>query len=221
MCVCESACVHVCVHVSSRPTYGSSSPGLLHHFPILFQQSVSNLLRLTALHLSLWTSHIPLPLFMSFSPNLTLSSLVINFPSPLHCLVFYCLSSLTHHLLPSHSSGFYLENFIYCPFSKNHQNHIISTPLTLFLLIIHLPLLMPILLSLPLSLFLIRQLCALNRDVGLGLAHLHRQGCDNRALPEAGCRQSIKAKGHKKNWPDRHLNRSLKYYPTAAIPAKC
>lgn len=41
-------CLHVCV--SYRPTYGSSSPGLLHHFPILFQQSVSNLL--PGLHLS-------------------------------------------------------------------------------------------------------------------------------------------------------------------------
>lgn len=155
---------------------------------------------------------------MSFSLNLTLSSLVINFPSPLHRLVFYCLSSLTHHLLPSHSSGFYPEKNIYCPFSKtsritifpshstfvsfNHQfatAHVNSSP----------------------SCFVIRQLCAVNRDVGQGLAHLDRQGCDNRALPEAGCRQSIKGKGHKKNWPDRHLNRSLKHYPTAATPGKC
>lgn len=145
---------------------------------------------------------------MSFSLNLTLSSLVINFPSPLNRLVFYCLSSLTHHLLPSHSSGFYPEKNIYCPFSKtsritifpphstfvsfNHQfatAHVNSSP----------------------SCFVIRQLCAVNRDVGQGLAHLDRQGCDNRALPEAGCRQSIKGKGHKKNWPDRHLNRSLKH----------
>lgn len=46
-----------------------------HHFPILFQQLVSNLLWLIALHLSFCTSHIPVPQLLSFTLNLTLSSL--------------------------------------------------------------------------------------------------------------------------------------------------
>lgn len=113
----------VCVCVSWRPTYGSSSPGLLHHFPILFQQSVSNLLRLAALHLSLCTSHIPVPLLVSFSLNLTLSSLHALIPSYLSCRQFPLsapslsfLLSLPFcsdiHLLPPPSlcsSGFYLH----------------------------------------------------------------------------------------------------------------
>lgn len=79
-------CVCVC------PTYKSSSPGLLHHFPILFQSQVSSFLRLTALHVSIFSSHIPSPLPLSLlQPHLFLSphsvlSLTIHFQSLLSLL---------------------------------------------------------------------------------------------------------------------------------------
>lgn len=47
------------------PNFGSSFSGVLRHFPILFQLSVSRLLWLTALHACICSSHIPSPLLLS------------------------------------------------------------------------------------------------------------------------------------------------------------
>ncbi len=99
----------------------------LHHFPILFQQSVSNLLRLTALHLSSPPPTSPY-LCSSFSLNLTLSSLHVLILSYLSCrqfplstaslmFSFVSIVCLTHLFPPCYcSSCFYLERPLFLSF---------------------------------------------------------------------------------------------------------
>lgn len=88
-------CSIFCVWVSVCPTYGSGFSGLLRHFPILFQHSVSRLW-LTALHVCICSSHIPSPLLLSLlqphpflSPHSALS-LTVHF-HPLLPLVWHPL----------------------------------------------------------------------------------------------------------------------------------
>lgn len=85
--------------MSTGPTYGSSSSGLLHHFPILFQQSVSNLLWLTALHHSICSSHILLPQL----PSLTSTS---PFPLP---ACWFSIISVAAISFPPPFQGFQLS----------------------------------------------------------------------------------------------------------------
>lgn len=81
------------------PTYESSSSGLLHHFPILFQHSVSSFLWLTALHVSICSSHIP-------STSAPVPSPTSAFPLSTFCLISPCpflvsaRSPVWHHLTP-------------------------------------------------------------------------------------------------------------------------
>lgn len=136
----------------------------LHHFPILFQQSVSNLLRVTALHLFSAPPTFPYLcscLFLSTSPfppsmyGICLIYLVVSFPSPPHPLSFPLSIWLNSFLPPVPQLAFILNiifswhffNPSYWHFSLNYL-YLAQNTQPSFLFISRLPLFMSSILSL-------------------------------------------------------------------------
>lgn len=195
MCVCVIE-THLWKQLSWPP-----SP-LPHPVPAVSQQ-------LTALHLSSQPPTFPYLcscLFVSTSPfplsthSFYLISLVVRFPLSIPSISFSIVSlvwlscNFCSDITPSPSSSLplliwllswttHLLLFFYKLTSFDYRYlHLTQS----FSFILCLPLFMSILLPLSAPPTLLWQLCAVNKDVGQGLAHLDRQGCDKWASPQAG-----------------------------------
>lgn len=215
--MCTIVCVCVCACVPPMEVAPLAS---LHHFPILFQQSVSNLLWLIApISVRLHHPHSRTPaLVLHSTPHPFLStwrfcliSCVVSFPSLLHPLVFYGHSRLARFRPP-------LPLFMTwtVPSLELSWSHLLWSPLfpsqsTLFLIS-------------PLSPSICFRSYELSPEMlAMGPANFYRYGYDNGVSPKAGYQLHIKRKGKKMKGVNRRLSSSLgvlKNHPAADTPAK-